>query len=253
MSIKVMTNVWQHSEAAGTGLLVLLALADIADDNGECWPSMGYVARKCRIDSRTAQRQIRSLEKLGEVIVIVGGGKTSTAGGTRSNRYRIVVHVPAEGGELPGGGKSPHHDTSAGEGVAPVSGGGVAPVSPDTSVRSVNDTSLVPASPKRTRQRSAQVPEDFTVTHEMRVWCESQSIRSDPMTETEKFIDHWRSKGDTRIDWVSSWRNWMRNADKWAKPAAAKGRSASAIALIREQVFSPPNVIDVPAIEGAHP
>ena len=122
MSIRVMTNVWQFSNAAGTDLLVLLALADIADDDGECWPSVGYVARKCRIDTRTTQRRIRSLEKLGEVVVIVGGGRTRTAGATPSNRYRITVHMPAEGE----GGDLPEGVTGDRERVAPVPGGRVA-------------------------------------------------------------------------------------------------------------------------------
>jgi hypothetical protein len=127
-----MTEVWQHSRAAGTDLLVLLALADIANDERECWPSIRHVAQKCRINSRTAQRRIRSLESLGEVIVIECGGKAGTPGGMRSNRYRIVVYMPGDGGggDLPGGG------TDAREGVAPVPGEGVAPVPPEPSFES---------------------------------------------------------------------------------------------------------------------
>lgn len=210
-----MTSVWEHSEAAGTDLLVLLALADIADDNGECWPSIGHIARKCRIDSRTTQRRIRSLEKLGEVVVIPGGGKTSTAGGTRSNRYRIVVHMPVE----EGGGDLPHHGTDARDGVAPVPGGGVAPVPPEPSVLTVSEPSLKPASPKSTKRRASQVPEDFAVTADMRQWCSAQGFRLDLAAETAKFIDHHRSKGNSFADPGLAWRNWMRNANKWTKPS----------------------------------
>ena len=135
-----MTTVWDYSEAAGTDLLVLLALADIADENGECWPSVGYMARKCRISGRTVQRCVRSLESLGEVVVIIEGGKASTAGGTRSNRYRIVVHMPEEleGDILTGS------DTGDGDGVTPVTGGGVTRVSPDTPLLPVKETSNTP-------------------------------------------------------------------------------------------------------------
>jgi Helix-turn-helix domain len=59
MSVKVMTQVWKdrrptsHSE-----LLALLALADWADDDGYCWPSIGGLSQKARIDERTTQRII---------------------------------------------------------------------------------------------------------------------------------------------------------------------------------------------------
>lgn len=138
MSIKVMSAVWENSKAAGTDLLVLLSLADMANDEGECWPSVRTIARKCRIDERTTQRRIRSLENLGEVMVIRGGGKASTSGGTKSNRYRIVVHISeADGGDVPGGGVADCQGwggTGAGGGVARVPGGGVAPVPPESSV-----------------------------------------------------------------------------------------------------------------------
>ncbi len=146
-----MTKVWSWSQAAGTALLVLLALADIADDNGECWPAMRTLAIKCRIDTRTARRQIRALEDLGEVVVVVGGGKASTPGGTRSNRYRIVVHVPAEeddeSGDLPyfgGAGDLPDPVTGDRDGGAPVSGV-VGRLCPHNRQLPVSDPSLAPA------------------------------------------------------------------------------------------------------------
>lgn len=135
MSIKVMTSVWERSQASGTDLLVLLALADNANDAGECWPSIHYIARKCRIDDRTTQRRIRSLEAINEVVVIRGGGRAgSSEWGTRSNKYIIVVHLTDdEGGDLPGvaicqGGTD---DTG---GVAPAPGSRVAPVPPEPSI-----------------------------------------------------------------------------------------------------------------------
>ncbi len=96
MSIKIMTQVWECSKADGSDLLVLLCLADMANDEGECWPSMATIARKCRIDVRNARKRIRGLEKLGDVVVIVGGGTSSSKGGLRSNRYRITVHMEAD-------------------------------------------------------------------------------------------------------------------------------------------------------------
>jgi hypothetical protein len=99
MSIKVMTAVWDYSRASGTPLLVLLKLADWANDDGECWPSISTIAQKCRLkDERHVKRIIHeTLERdLSEVVVIPGGGKASSKGGLRSNRYRIIVHMPEE-------------------------------------------------------------------------------------------------------------------------------------------------------------
>lgn len=62
MSIKYMTCVWESDRPwAGSVLLVMLALADYANDDGYCWPSIGSVARKCRLSERQAQRIIRDL------------------------------------------------------------------------------------------------------------------------------------------------------------------------------------------------
>jgi hypothetical protein len=75
MSIKVMTRVWEHAPHKESTLLVLLALADYADDNGICWPDVASVAKKARITDRRVIDIIRSLEDDGSIAFSKGGGR----------------------------------------------------------------------------------------------------------------------------------------------------------------------------------
>ena len=59
-----MTNVWEHQGINATQKLVLLALADWANDEGLCWPSINRLAVKTGISGRSVQRLIRQLEDL---------------------------------------------------------------------------------------------------------------------------------------------------------------------------------------------
>ena len=55
MSIAWMNYVWEHSDQKGTSLLLLLAIADHANDDGICWPSVARLAHKARTTKRQAQ------------------------------------------------------------------------------------------------------------------------------------------------------------------------------------------------------
>lgn len=85
MSIKVMTAVWSHSRHVGTDLLMLLALADFSDDEGNSFPSVPTLAAKCRMQPRNANRILAELKKGGELEV------HPSEGWKGSNRYRIVL------------------------------------------------------------------------------------------------------------------------------------------------------------------
>lgn len=78
MSIKAMTRVWEHSHQKGSNLLALLALADHADDFGECWPSEDRIAKKIRMSLRQTQRILASLEQKGEIARKLGDGRGNT-------------------------------------------------------------------------------------------------------------------------------------------------------------------------------
>jgi hypothetical protein len=95
MSIRLMSQVWEDTRIdSQSELLVLLALADHARDDGLCWPSMRSIAVKARIEERSAQRIVRRLIEKGLVELVSQGGCID--GCNTPNRYRVVVGEPRQ-------------------------------------------------------------------------------------------------------------------------------------------------------------
>jgi len=74
MSIIITTAMWRFSAYRGVKLIVLLALADWADDEGVCWPSILRIAEKARVTERGAQKIMRHLLEDGVIDLIEPGG-----------------------------------------------------------------------------------------------------------------------------------------------------------------------------------
>ena len=74
----------------GSEALVLLALADQANDQGLCWPAQEKLASKARQSVSTLRRSLRSLEKMGLLTTIT----RSSTRGRRSNLY--LLHIGAK-------------------------------------------------------------------------------------------------------------------------------------------------------------
>jgi len=68
MSIDLMRTVYEKDVEASMQR-VLLVLADHANDDGQCWPSIGKIAWKLNISERTIMRALKSLEERGVVTV----------------------------------------------------------------------------------------------------------------------------------------------------------------------------------------
>jgi hypothetical protein len=124
-----MSQVWEDTRIGSQAeLLVLLALADHARDDGLCWPSMRSIAGKARIEERSAQRIIRRLIEKGFVELVSKGGCID--GQNTPNRYRVTggdrrsPHGPAEshsgvtvGQGVRGDRESPRGDSDDADGV----------------------------------------------------------------------------------------------------------------------------------------
>src|SRR5262245_51417173 len=70
MSIKVSAKVWQRSQHKSGNLVVLLVLADHANDQGEAWPGIPRLAREARLTQRHTRRCLNQLVASGELEVL---------------------------------------------------------------------------------------------------------------------------------------------------------------------------------------
>lgn len=84
-----MGMVFAHGPAAAPDRMMLLAIADNADDHGEAWPGVNLLAAKCCVEKRTAQRTIRRLEAAGWISIRTGGGNRGVHGPGIPNHYFI--------------------------------------------------------------------------------------------------------------------------------------------------------------------
>ena len=82
-----MTWAWGLTDLDQSQTLVLLALADAANDEGVCWPSQAEIGRKARLKDRAVRNQIRSLEAAGLLSV----SRRATPQGRKTNVYRLNI------------------------------------------------------------------------------------------------------------------------------------------------------------------
>lgn len=87
MSIRLMSKVWESEQLSGSLLLLLLALADHANDQGVCWPSVKTLAKKARLKERQTQYLLRELETGGYL-------RIEQRGAGRGHCTHYIVHVP---------------------------------------------------------------------------------------------------------------------------------------------------------------
>lgn len=90
MSIKVTSKVWDHSRHSGSALLVLLAIADFADDEGMAFPGLTTLAKKARTTVRNLHKVLEKLVESGELVIDHKNG-VKTRNGQRTNRYLIQL------------------------------------------------------------------------------------------------------------------------------------------------------------------
>jgi len=144
-----MSKVWKESKQKGTSLLILLALADFAHDDGVCWPSVTTLAKKARTSKRNAQYILRNLIQSGEVKIKENGGPKGT------HLYTVTV-----GGEKIASPISTGQEwvKSKGKGGAIYRAKGVKPIAPEPLI---NHQEPLKDSRSKTRTRKSS-PKDKT-------------------------------------------------------------------------------------------
>ncbi|EOF3954061.1 helix-turn-helix domain-containing protein, partial [Salmonella enterica subsp. enterica] len=202
--------------------LVLIKLADNANDEGECWPSYQHIADQCEVSRSTVKSHIRALEDMG----LLKREFRRKGELNQSNVFYLTLdnaqQIPPESG----GAGADRGGAGADRGGAGADLGGGAGDDPRTyhSFEPVKE-------PLERKKKPSSMPEGFSPSASHQKMAEEFGISL--QDEFDKFTDHHLSKGSKFIDWSRALNTWLRNARGFQKSRACNSfsRPSSAITV----------------------
>ncbi|EAM4636146.1 helix-turn-helix domain-containing protein [Salmonella enterica] len=205
MSMNLMAKAMSIKVGNPLRKLVLIKLADNANDEGECWPSYQHIADQCEVSRSTVKSHIRALEDMG----LLKREFRRKGELNQSNVFYLTLdnaqQIPPESG---GAGA----DLGGGAGADPRTYHSFEPVK----------------EPLERKKKPSSMPEGFSPSASHQKMAEEFGISL--QDEFDKFTDHHLSKGSKFIDWSRALNTWLRNArgfqksrscNSFAKPSSA--------------------------------
>lgn len=213
MSMELMVKAMKTKVGNPLRKLVLIKLADNANDLGECWPSYQHIADQCEIDRSTVRKHIKHLEGQGLLRVENREGPK----GNSSNLYYLT---------LGGVGRNSPDVGPESTGVGPRPTGGVGPESTRTSHSSEPINESV-KEPKDLAESSAETfarfwsiyPSKKSKGTAEKVWAKLKPDQ--PLFERiiaavleQKLTEAWTKDGGQFIPHPATWLNGKRWDDE---------------------------------------
>ncbi|EII5339581.1 helix-turn-helix domain-containing protein [Salmonella enterica] len=229
MSMNLMAKAMSIKVGNPLRKLVLIKLADNANDEGECWPSYQHIADQCEVSRSTVKSHIRALEDMG----LLKREFRRKGELNQSNVFYLTLdnaqQIPPESGGAGadrGGAGADRGGAGADRGGAGADLGGGAGADPRTyhSFEPVKE-------PLDNKKKLSSMPEGFSPSASHQKMAEEYGISL--QEEFDKFIDHHISKGSKFIDWNRALNTWLRNAKGFQKsrPSNSFSKPSSAITV----------------------
>lgn len=223
--VRVHLAVLRDDRLGAYELAAYLGLAAHAETNsGEAHPSIATLASYAKCSTNRMRDSIQVLVEAGYVAVDAQAGA--------SNRYRLLPpplhHAEGSTEPTPASGEG---DPSTTRSTTPPPG--EAELEPGE--REPEDESS--SSPTAPSKRGTRLPEPFILNGEMRAWAAETVPEVDVRDQTQRFVDYWRAQPGQRgvkLDWLATWRNWMRNARDRAPRHRADRQTDARRALIAD-------------------
>lgn len=248
MSVKVMSAVFDRYPNGGGEMVLALALADHASDDGtRVFPGVKALAIKTRQSERTVQYQLRRMEEAGWLI-LVGAGN---GGRSMAREYRIsldwiqgadfadlqkgaeiapfaglrkgAIHStkgcnPQHKRVQPVAPANNHHGTINEPSGGESAGAHAAPPDGAEDVGKVASADRPKALPRKTA-----LPADLRPNDAVAAFADGHGLNLSD--EVAAFCDHHAAHGTTMVDWQAGLRTWLRNSLKFrARDERVAGR-----------------------------
>lgn len=201
MSIEIQNAVWRESKAIGRARLTLLAIADHQGEIG-AWPSIETLAKMVNASERSVQRDIKELQELGELIVLVQ--QAPSRGQYKSNLY--WVNLPSLS-QTSGVTESRSGVTDSTSGVTDLASG--------VTVGGVLTLIEPLLKPNRTSKPKI-LDETWKPNQKLLDMFSTKWPLLKPLEDTEAFRLYHLAKGSKFVDWDLAYQQWMNRAQKWA-------------------------------------
>ncbi|EGU9003639.1 helix-turn-helix domain-containing protein [Salmonella enterica] len=200
MSMNLMAKAMSIKVGNPLRKLVLIKLADNANDEGECWPSYQHIADQCEVSRSTVKSHIRALEDMGLM-------KREFRRKGELNQSNVFYLTLDNAQQIP-----------------PESGGAGADPRTYHSFEPVKE-------PLERKRKPSSMPEGFSPSASHQKMAEEFGISL--QDEFDKFTDHHLSKGSKFIDWSRALNTWLRNARGFQKSRSCNSfsRPSSAITV----------------------
>ncbi|EGB6979464.1 helix-turn-helix domain-containing protein [Salmonella enterica] len=220
MSMNLMAKAMSIKVGNPLRKLVLIKLADNANDEGECWPSYQHIADQCEVSRSTVKIHIRALEDMG----LLKREFRRKGELNQSNVFYLTLdnaqQIPPESG----GAGADRGGAGADRGGAGADLGGGAGADPRTyhSFEPVKE-------PLERKKKPSSMPEGFSPSASHQKMAEEFGISL--QDEFDKFTDHHLSKGSKFIDWSRALNTWLRNARGFQKSRSCNSFSKPSSAI----------------------
>lgn len=210
---------WAAKQKAGSpgAKLVLIALANYANEDGECWPSQATLAQWTEQGERTIRRHLIDLEQLG---LITRKARTSSGNFTSdlillnvSRRPILPAAILTDGQkrQLPAANLATYPSIEPKE-------------------RDVSRTADAKqkAKPQKTslREQSSRLNPDWSPGEELKAWVRKRRQDLDLQETVDSFRDYWVAKpgaAGQKLDWDATFRNWVRTQrEATGKPGGSR-------------------------------
>ena len=196
----------------GTAKPVLVALADMADEQNSCYPGQSRIAEMTGLSVKTVARALLKLEELG----LLSRSRRANSGGHRtSDRYVLDLTKSLPDTEPTGQGAYKAESPSLTDSLSIPNGqSDRGTIREPLENHQISDSTASDDIPVGTTTANP-LPKPFTVTAEMRAWAAATVPSVDVDVMTSEFVAYWREgegKDKRKKNWVLTWRNWAKRA-----------------------------------------